>query len=1646
MGAILKILILLVLIPVTSFSQYANDWIKQGQVYYRIPTARDGVYKLGYQDLQNAGVPVNVIDPRLIQIFHRGIEQAIWVEGQSDAVFNSTDYIEFYGRANDGTVDKKLYKPAAYQPHSYYNLYSDTTSFFLTWSLTSLGKRIEVFDEINVNNLPTEQFHLAERLLINSSDYAVGLTENDFIQYTHFDQGEGWTGKKLQPGQSADYIFDSIINPVINSGNPILEILLVGLDKGDHNAEVYVGQQVGSLRLVGNYLFNGFDSYKIIIPITWTDVGSDGKLSVRLMASSLTSNRPQFSTSYLKLNFPQGFQSTGITEKIFNLKTNSVNKSFVEFENTPAGFRLWDVTDPSNITSIATKLSSGNRTAVIPETAIPRKLFAFNITSNPQIKRVSFRFIDPNQSNFIIISNKLLMKPGGSYADPVKAYGAYRASAAGGGFDTLVVSIDLLYNQFNYGETSPSAIYEFMRYLTEKGNPKYLFLIGKGRDVFSDIHRKTNIMEIKDLVPSAGYPGSDMNFTTGLKGTLYEPAVPTGRLSATSPAEVAAYLNKIKEYETPNANADWQKRGLHLSGGILQGELPLFRYFLDQLKIKGEGPLWGSAINTIAKREPSQVELINISDEINTGVNQVTFFGHSSSSTIDIDIGFVTDPVLGYNNPGKYPVFLINGCNAGNFFLNGKVFGEDWINATNKGARNFIAHSSFAFTYSLQYYSELFYEVGYQDSLFIEKGIGDVQKEVARRFLLTNPPDIQNITQVQQMVLLGDPAVKLFSVSKPDFEITNSDISLVSFNENQVTARADSFAIKLIVRNNGLAKEKPLSIRVLRTLANGSTIQYDSIFNPVLKSDTLYFKIYREQNNGGGNNLFNVILDPENRIQEINEGNNTATLSSFIASNATINLFPSDFAIVNQNQVTLRWQDSNPFSNERVYRVQLDTTREFNSPYLKQFLVTGKVLAVKMIEILNNDSTVYYWRTRFDAPDLNNGESSDWQFASFSYVKNGEEGWAQLKNKQLVGNVFNGVIAPTDEKKFEFENQVTSVSITTFGNNSSSSYTDVSVKINDAEYNLATQGQPCRNNTINLLAFNKSSAIPYATIPFNFQDPRTCGREPQLINSFSISEIQTTNSDDLIEAINRIGVSDSVILFSIGDAGYQSWPLAVKLKLGEIGVSGSEIDALQSGEPVIIYGKKGAAPGAAIILKTTLSPSNQQLISNRSTVTGRKTNGYMKSPLIGPASAWKRLEYKNPRKEVNDSVRIDIYGISLSGDETLLIEDATENLDLTQISEVDFPYMRLVYFTEDEIDLTPADWNNWFVYYEPAAEGILLFDEESVSKTIQEGQSWGSKFKFVNISTRNFTDSLSVDIDLFSKDKGLRESFKRKILPPTPGETIPILIDGIDSKNKVGRNDLSVSINNRILPEQQYDNNVVSISDHVFVLADKFPPVLEVTFDNRMLRNGEFVSSNPEIDIRVKDENKFLLMNDTTLVNIYLSRPCNAIECAYERISFSDIHMVWYPASPTTDFKVEYRPINLEEGTYRLKVEAQDVSGNESGAEPYEISFVVRNETTLSFQGVYPNPSSIGFFFRFDLSGNTLPQKFLLEIISPEGRLITRFNEEDVSQFNIGLNEIIWDGKDATGKLITNGVYLYRMSIQVDNQTKTETGKLIWIR
>jgi hypothetical protein len=1608
-------IILLILTAFPNCKIYAqplgNEWIDFNQEYYKIPIGKDGIYRISFNDLQGTGFPVTSIDPQRLQIFHRGEEIAIYVDGQDDGQFDPQDFIEFYGQRNDGTLDERLYAPAEAQPHQLYNLYSDTTFYFLTYNISGQnGKRIQDFYEANTGGLPTDSYHWEKRTIILTNNYSAGLyyplgSATAETVNAHFDYGEGFTGPRIRKSQSQTYTFDSLDFRYESGPEPRLNVLLAGRTNSEHNTHIEAGPQIASIRSLGYQEFQYGYNAMFEDTIAWPDISALAELVVRVTEEGYPdSDYTHVSISLIELEFPQLFNQNGHGYKEYMLEENPGGKSFVEFSGIPDPGQLWDITDPNNVVNIGYDSVSGIVRAIIPNTSVRRNLvYSDNSLPVSHIRKIPVRRINASSANYFILYHSDFTVPAGNYNDPVKAYAAYRASPEGGDLDTLSVEISTLFNQYSYGEYSPLAIRNFCRDMVSNGNPQYLLLIGKGLSPHYQYYRGLQTAtEVKDWIPSSGYPGSDVLFTAGLNGSTYGPGIPTGRITAKSAAELGNYLDKVKEAELFEFDEMWKKDIIQLSGGTSAGELVGFRQFIDEFKAIQEDLYLGSNTLNIYKESNNSVELINISEEVNEGKSLILFFGHSAPNITDIDIGYVSDPAMGYNNRGKYPFMYINGCDAGNIFTPYMTFGEDWIVTGQKGATGFFAHSDVGYTSTLKIFTNTFLGTGYGDSSYIDQSYGKILQETANRFLQIVPPSERNVAQVQQNVLQGDPAALLFGANRPDYSISNNDISIISIDNEPITTLTDSFEIAIVVKNFGRADEKPFYITVDRTLPDGTVYNLNpELFNPVFYKDTLYFAVNNNIEGAFGLNQFRITIDPFDSIPELRKTNNTVDYNYFLPKLGTQNLFPYNYSIVDISPEQLVTQATDILGDARQFLFELDTIPGFNSPVRQSFSVSRKGIAVWDADLFQNfnktDSTVFFWRSKFS--DVLPGEEDSWSTYSFLYIENGPEGWAQKNAHQLLENNYEGLTYDTESGQWDFATYETTVEATTFGaNHPDKTYMDVTLLLNGIPYIYNTRY--CTSNSINAIAFDEVTTNPYLVMRFgqyDILDRRSCGRQPQAINNFLNNEI-TGSQDYLTQYIDAVQPGDHVLIFSIGNVLFNSWTQEIKDKLLEIGASSAVLDNLNDGEPYIILGYKGAPEGTAIEITADGSsgiPANEQEIILSETINGFATSGKMTSVKIGPSNSWFNLynHVKGIDDPLNDRYNFQIWGINQSNEETLLQSGITvDNLDISGINPDLYPYLRLIFQTSDTAMVTPAQLESWIVTYEPMPEGILYPDEGQEIADIEkdEGEQMEASFVFRNISDKNFSDSIMVVYSIFNQEGRFRrtDSLHIKALNAREEQKFPVSFNTLDLG---GANDLDIAANPNIIPERYFN-------------------------------------------IIVKDENEILRKTDTTGVEILIKPPCE--ECFFGRISFSDPAVTWSPATEKADFKVEYQPAPFEDGIYTLKVQASDASGNLSGAEPYQVRFEVINESQITNFYPYPNPFSTSTRFVFTLTGSIIPDQYKIQIMTVSGKVVREIMQDEIGPIHIGNNitDYAWDGRDEYGDQLANGVYLYRVILNSPEQ------------
>ncbi|WP_210486193.1 C25 family cysteine peptidase [Rufibacter aurantiacus] len=1608
---------------------YGNEWINYSQKYYKIKVPATGIYRLDKAYLQAAGI--NDVDPRNFQLYRRGQEVSIHVEGEADGSFDAGDFIEFYGQQNDGALDRELYKNPNDQKHNLnYSLYTDTAAYFLTWSGAN-GKRM-VSQSPASTGLTPEPWVMHSRLYQVLDVYARGKKYGE--NYMSWgDVGEGYSsgGFNLSTAASSfrEYKVDSILNVNTQGPKPTLEVMIVANNAVAPDVNVFVVEN-GVEKLIGNIKCPTYGLGNATFPFDFSSISGSGQLTLRIRAGAVGGT---FRFCYAKVTYPRNPVINGGTLTFDAAKASSGDELF-SFEGTAAAKTIaYDITSPNSVYRIEGNVNGLRKDFVFSRASSGLSRKGFLWSKNPIVplaaSEVKFRALTGNKASYIIISHQALMQPVNSSLNPVRDYAAYRASAAGGGYDTLVMEVGQLYDQFFYGDKSSAAIRRFMKYMIANGKPEYLFLIGKGLEADNiNVRKNPSALASKDLVPTGGTPGSDVFFTADWEQGSYVPKVATGRIPANTPQEVLSYLSKVQLHESLPQNLEWRKNILHLGGGIEGSERTTLAAYLRSYEQIAEGKWLGANVTTKIRSSVAGLDTINVAKELNAGLSLITFFGHSSTTTSDLDIGLVSNVLSGYKNNGKYPMILMNGCNVGNSFIPAKSFGEDWLLTADKGALAFLGHASYGYPSLLNIFSSNFYKISFGNQEFFGKQLGVQHKQVIKE--VTNAISGENATAMaMQMVLQSDPALLLIAPENADYTVEKGGVSIAAADGGKVTATSESFVLSIDVRNLGKVNESPSYISINRTLENGTELLYDSIKIPaVYYRDTINLELQALTTDAAGVNTFRIKLDHTDTIPEIDETNNEYTFETFFSKSGVVALAPNEYGIVSTDKVKLIGQSTDLLSAPRDYYFEIDTTATFKSQWKKTNVVNAAVLPTWELQLpspsVSNDSIVYFWRLRYNS--FSAEEDTVWAVSSFRHIPQSASGWSQANIGQLTKSDLQRINLNEKASKLEFAPLYKSILIKGGGGALGMSLSSPFGIFID---NNAFFWDNCGYNTPNILAmvFNDITLEPYTNMPANAGS--RCGLAGTFVYQFS--NLSTVANQDRLEAfLKAVPAGFHVAMVGINTIPYQSFKPSLREAFK--GIGSSIIDNLKNGDPFVILGRKGIASGNATEFggsdADATTPRNMQAVQIEKVLQVNDAQGTMTSTLIGPSKEWKSLHHQ-VKLESSDSYQLDVIGVDQSGKETVLSPNVTtSNLSLADINAATYPYLRLKLTLKDETQRTAPQLSQWTVLYEGLPEGLIRPDLVGLDKynKLSEQAANGEvnlQYAFHNISEVSFTDSLTVETTLF-EENGAKTVKTFKVEPLQKQDTI-FFTHKFSTLNLKGSNRLRVTVNPRILPEQNYFNNTLEVPFNVSLTAG-MPPVLDVVFDGVRILDGDIVSPSPLISMVLKDNNRKIPITDPASMKVYLKKEGGD----FEEIEVStNPNIRWYPADDKNDFRVEYHPEKLADGKYTLEVQGFDAMGQRAGNERYSINFEVVNESSVTNFYPYPNPFSSKTRFVFTLTGSTVPDKMKIQIMTLTGKVIREVQKEELGPIKIGNNvsEFAWDGTDEYGDKLANGVYLYRV-------------------
>lgn len=1619
---------------------YGNEWIdfSQPDNYFKIEVGENGIYRIPFDRLP---ATAQTVEGRQFKLFAFGKEVPLYATNAGN--LNQADYLEFFGEKNTTQLEKHLFKSEEEILNPYYSLFTDTTTYFLTWNGAADGQRVQAISN-DLTNPPAKETHYTATSLfmdpvqsIRDGNYIGGhVIEDSQMNNEGFGTPYDWTHSISVP----------VSNGVTNAGNGKLEIKYNTAFNRNHAFEFAINGNPVKL--------DSFFGFNIKLD-TFTIQPSDLTDDITVNLNELYSRSFRSSITYAKLEYPRRFSYDNSNYAELPITSSTQSRYFeLEMFDLSGGESvvIWDV---ANNRRINATIENNLVKFVLPGAAKAPRLVVYNNQNGfkevTAMENVSFVNYLDNTGNFLFISHPHFINSNGR---ELQDYAAYRQSQEGGGYEALILDIYQLYDQFGYGiKRNPICVRNFLHFAEKnwRDSLAYLILAGKPRG-YPDIRSEADLALSHNktfFVPIFGYNVSDNLMATD--NYSYVPILPVGRLAVTNPTEIGDYLKKVRDYENTQrsfsntiGSKEWTKRVVHLSGGGGASERAAIQSLLSIMENVIEAGKMGAAVTTYYKRTSdviieSQTE--GLKELINEGISILTFFGHSNPSVLDFNF----DDPDSYDNFGKYPLLISNGCFSGNCATGVSGVGERFITARDKGAIGYYASSGFGFTGALFELGAAFYQN--QTSTNYGNSIGNILSVCINELQGKQSLSLQSL--LQQTIYQGDPAMKIHAFPGPDYVI---DRSSVSIDPPFLNVELDSFTVNFDMVDIGMTlPDTSFLVKVEHRLPNGTInlLTEKRMEAPLNRSSHSITVPFIGGKDAIGQNRLFITIDSDNEIAELPtgaEGNNELKdnfgnrgLEMYIVSNDVLPLSPFKYAMTPDGNPTLYASTVSFFPEKQNFVFEIDTLRSFSSDWKVKEVVNNRGGLVKWTPTKElKHGNVYYWRVSPDSTGLSS--TFRWQESSFMYNSQDSLGWNQSHYQQFKENDSYLLDVDTLTKKlsfsffpkdlklrnyiFEYPSQYPRIYLENkvifdYRRNQSNRYpVGLIICVLDtvsAEPVINIGGgiygnEETRNETINVFPFSTENEQERAEVITFLED---------VIPSGYYVAIMTVQRDSFESYRPEEWAADTL---SLGKS--------IFTVLGKQGITRIQELAELGSVPYNLFYKKDD-PNWPV---QEMIGSYQGIIELNEVLLAVQDSGYMTSPPIGPCLDWNQLDWLVSAIDTSgyDSYKVNLFGIRPDKTDSLIMSlDEPGPVDISFIDPHSFPFLKMEYHAGDSLRRSPAQLEYWRISYQPLPELALAPQVHYTfnSDTLAKGEPLHWEMAIENIGQTNF-DSVQVRYRITDQSNSTR--IIDKWLPALASKDTLHARLNLETDTFENRYNLAIEVNPERQPlERTFINNYGQIQ--TLVEADVENPTLDVTFDGERILDGAIISAKPEIIVLLRDNNPFALLDDPSDFSIEIKKP---EEDSWETIPQNSPEFAFEPATDSgkNEARILYRPTFEENGTYQLRVKAADKEGNKSGQYDYTISFEVITDTRLSKLVNYPNPFTTSTRFAYTLTGSEPIVDYKIQVLTVSGRIVRELTAMDLGILTPGtrLTEGAWDGTDSFGSQLAKGVYLYKFSLPND--------------
>jgi len=502
-----------------------GDWVPPDPGW-RVKVREAGMYKLSYEELQAAGVPVVGLDVSTLQLFNGGMEVALDVELGGDGVWGAGDYVVFYGEA----LESK---------------YTLDNVYWLTYGKAT-GLRMSDIDGTPGSGVLSEKYpeslHFENGTYYLSKVSGLGEKEHFFWGLTYATSIMTWSTN---------------VQLAVPLTEPVsMRLSMFGGNTINHPIQVAVnGVNIGTINFSGITLY----TTDILVPAgTFTD--SFGDNSISFTSQSTATDLVYYDWIELKFNSTYAAHENELRFKFNESGTWLFQVSGFTSDQVAA----FDISNPRAPASITGLVLSGEGPYTAQFQADVPSLAQY-WTGTPDALKTVFSIeqdtpsdlhAPANAADYIVIT----------HADFTAAAAALRDYRAGQGLRAVSVDVQDLYDEFGYGIIDPAAIHDFLAYAYtywENPAPSYVLLLGDGNYDPKNYLKFNGTSYIPpyllDVDPWIYETAADNRYVT-LSGTDLLPDMMLGRFSVEKVADAEAMVQKVIAYEQNPPDGAWRNK------------------------------------------------------------------------------------------------------------------------------------------------------------------------------------------------------------------------------------------------------------------------------------------------------------------------------------------------------------------------------------------------------------------------------------------------------------------------------------------------------------------------------------------------------------------------------------------------------------------------------------------------------------------------------------------------------------------------------------------------------------------------------------------------------------------------------------------------------------------------------------------------------------------------------------------------------------------------------------------------------------------------------------------------------------------------------------------------------------------------------